>query len=149
VPTSSFQLLQCNLRPKYLPSKKKKSSALSKHHQHIADISLNDQWNDLIIQPLTSLESGLYQKRLLIVIDALDEFDGDQDVRAILRLFSHVHTLTTFQMRIFITSRPETPIRLGFEKIDSILHHDIGPCKGGLCCRLLTRRVAVSIRIQR
>ena len=109
-----------------MPSLKKHlSSLLLKHHQDITDISLNDQWNDLIVQPLTSLESGLHPIRLLIVIDALDECDGDNNVRAILRLLSQIHSIAIIQLRVFITSRPETPIRLGFKKIASILHHDL------------------------
>jgi hypothetical protein len=109
-----------------IPSLKKHLSAsLLKHYQDITDISLNDQWNDLIVQPLTNLESGLHQKRLLIVIDALDECDGDDGVRAILRLLSEIQSFTTVQLRVFITSRPETPIHLGFNKMASILHHDL------------------------
>ncbi|KAJ5717182.1 hypothetical protein N7488_002828 [Penicillium malachiteum] len=44
---------------------------------------------------------------LVIVIDALDEFDGDND------------------LRLFLTSRPELVIRLGFSKIPTDDHQDL------------------------
>ena len=61
-----------------------------------------------------------------------DECEDEQDARLILRLFSQARDLNAqgVRMRIFITSRPETPIRLGFrndilasDHQDFILHH--------------------------
>ena len=92
-----------------------------------------EQWKVLILQPLLQLgrESPPSQP-ILLVIDALDECEDEQDSRMILRLFSQASDLNSqaARMRIFITSRPETPIRLGFkndipasEHQDFILHH--------------------------
>src|SRR5436305_11883559 len=67
----------------------------------------------------------LSQSPLIIVIDALDECDGDKDVRAILRLLTEAKLLDSIKLRIFITSRPETPIRLGFRDMPDILHRDL------------------------
>ena len=76
-----------------------------------------EQWKVLIFQPLLQLarESPPSQP-IVLVIDALDECEDEQDVRLILRLFSQARDLNALdaRMRIFITSRPETPIRLGF-----------------------------------
>ena len=77
----------------------------------------SDQWKVLIFQPLLHLgrESPPLQP-IILVIDALDECEDEQDARLILRLFSQARDLNAqgVRMRIFITSRPETPIRLGF-----------------------------------
>lgn len=118
-PTIAMQLVN------QLPSLKKLLSASLEKHQDVANLSLNDQWNHLVINPISNLKPGFHEKQLLIIIDALDECDGDDDVRAILRLLSEVHSLTAVQLRILITSRPETPVRLGFDKMASILHHDL------------------------
>ncbi|KEZ41880.1 hypothetical protein SAPIO_CDS6697 [Scedosporium apiospermum] len=66
-------------------------------------------------------------KRIILVIDALDECERDGDIRAIIYLLSQAKTLTSVQLRCFVTSRPELPIRLGFNDIrgkyhDLILH---------------------------
>ena len=93
----------------------------------------SDQWKVLIFQPLLHLgrESSPPQQ-IILVIDALDECEDEQDARLILRLFSQARDLNAqgVRMRIFITSRPETPIRLGFrndipasDHEDFILHH--------------------------
>jgi hypothetical protein len=108
-----------------MPSLKKHLSASLSKHPDITDILLSDQWKHLIVEPLTNLEGSLHQTRLLIVIDALDECDGDDDVRAILRLLSEAQIITAVQLRVFVTSRPEMPIRLGFNNMASILHHDL------------------------
>ena len=80
--------------------------------------SRSDQWKVLILQPLLQLgrESPPSQP-IILVIDALDECEDEQDARLILRLLSQAKDLNAqaVRMRIFITSRPETPIRLGFK----------------------------------
>ena len=99
----------------------------------ISQRSGSEQWKLLIFQPLLRLgrESSPLQP-IILVIDALDECEDEQDARLILRLFSQARDLNAqgVRMRIFITSRPETPIRLGFrndipasEHQDFILHH--------------------------
>ena len=99
----------------------------------ISQRSQGEQWKVLILQPLLQLsrESPPPQP-IILVIDALDECEDEQDARLILRLFSQARDLNAqaVRMRIFITSRPETPIRLGFKNDipagdhqDFILHH--------------------------
>jgi len=84
-----------------------------------------DQWKLLILEPLSNLKAGSLQQPLILVIDALDECDGDNDIRGILELLSEAKTLKTVRLRIFLTSRPETPIRLGFKNMPGILHQDL------------------------
>lgn len=47
---------------------------------------------------------------MVIVIDALDECDPDDDIRVVLQLLPQVRQ--ALGLRIFLTSRPELPIRL-------------------------------------
>jgi hypothetical protein len=53
----------------------------------------------------------------MVVINALDECDREEDVRIIIRLFLQVNQITLVQLKFFLTSRPELPIRLGFKDI--------------------------------
>ncbi len=108
------------------------SSALKQHictgvdeHNDIADRWQRDQWEHLILQPLSKLMANSCQSPLILVIDALDECDGDNDVKGILQLFAEAKSLKPIQLRIFITSRPETSIRLGFRDMPGILHRDL------------------------
>jgi hypothetical protein len=99
--------------------------AITKHGD-IGQQTLPNQWKHLILQPLLMLEKTLLLSFVLIVvIDALDECDGDEDLPVILRLLSEIKHLKILRVRVFITSRPETPIRHGFRKIPQIIHHDL------------------------
>jgi NACHT domain len=106
-------------------------SALKQHictavdEHDIAGQSQRDQWRHLILQPLSKLTANSCQSPLILVIDALDECDGDRDVKGILQLFAEAKSLEPIPLRIFVTSRPETPIRLGFRNIPGILHRDL------------------------
>ena len=67
-------------------------------------------------------------RKVMIVLDALDECEREEDIRLIIRLLSRDHTSESFsKIRLFVTSRPELPIRLGFAAVsgtykDLILH---------------------------
>jgi hypothetical protein len=51
------------------------------------------------------------------LVDALDECDREEDVRIIIYLLSQVRHLKSVRLKLFVTNRPELPIRLGFEDI--------------------------------
>ena len=71
--------------------------------------SFRDQWRQLILEPLSRLEDSL-QPYYILVVDALDECDGETDIRIILQLFAEAQSLKTVRLRIFLTSRPDIPI---------------------------------------
>jgi hypothetical protein len=91
----------------------------------ITQRGIDEQWKYLIYQPLANLkEVSLQSELFVLVIDALDECEGDNDTRLILRLLADAKTLDTIRLRVFITSRPETPIRFGFCAIPEAAHQD-------------------------
>jgi hypothetical protein len=90
----------------------------------IANKTLRDQWKELILQPLFKLEIGSSQAPLLIIIDALDECEKDNDMSKVLQLLRDVRNLSKIRFRIFITSRPEIPIRYGFSQVPDDEHRD-------------------------
>ncbi|MCJ1421928.1 hypothetical protein MMC32_008295, partial [Xylographa parallela] len=96
--------------------------AITKHH-NIAMQGLRNQWKELVVQPLSKL-NGQWPT-LSLVIDALDECENQEDVKLILQLFVETKGLAGVNFGIFVTSRPETPIRLGFREMPDIVHQDL------------------------
>ena len=84
---------------------------------------LYNQWKELIIRPLSRIGSS--KSHLVFVIDALDECQGEDDVKLILQLFVAAKDLTAVQLRFILTSRPEVAIRLGFRDIPEIIHQNL------------------------
>ncbi|KAI9708129.1 MAG: hypothetical protein M1828_003189, partial [Chrysothrix sp. TS-e1954] len=91
----------------------------------IADHSLRDQWTRLILRPLSKLEAPTTpQVPLMVVIDALDECEDEEDVKRVIQLFAEAKALGEGRLRLFLTSRRETPIRLGFGEIPGDQYYD-------------------------
>jgi NACHT domain len=88
----------------------------------IASLSLSEQWRQLVLSPLSNLQSESCQSYILIV-DALDECEDNEDVRIILQLLAEARSLTV-RLRVFLTSRPEIPIRHGIYHIPQAEHQD-------------------------
>lgn len=93
--------------------------------KEIASQTLRDQWNQLILRPLSKLKASSLRSPLVIVVDALDECEGDNDIRLLLQLLTESKNIRSIRLRIFLTSRAETSIRLGFRSMPTILHHDL------------------------
>ncbi|OCK84563.1 hypothetical protein K432DRAFT_459807, partial [Lepidopterella palustris CBS 459.81] len=83
-----------------------------------------EQWRQLILEPLLKLQCSAPRPSLVLVVDALDECENEGDIRTIVNLLSSARLLSTVRLRILITSRPEIPIRQGFDEIPDIGHHD-------------------------
>ena len=80
----------------------------------------------LFFEPLSQIKQSFGPVlRLVIVVDALDECEREGDIRNILHLFSPTQHLKSICVRIFLTSRPELPICLGFKKMSSDAHQDV------------------------
>ncbi|KFZ24680.1 hypothetical protein V502_00841, partial [Pseudogymnoascus sp. VKM F-4520 (FW-2644)] len=116
----------------------------------IANLSLEDQWRHLVLGPLLRLEKshqsdianqsffGRWRPHFLsppsrldkphqsyiLVVDALDECEGDNDVRKILELLAEARSLKTVRLRVFLTSRSEIPIRRGIRRIPQVENWD-------------------------
>ena len=82
--------------------------------------TMRDQFTKLILEPLSQLQVVRKAGTIVIVVDALDECEQKEDVRTIIHLFSQTRTLQSPRLRFFTTSRPELPIRLGFNTIDGM-----------------------------
>jgi NACHT domain len=93
----------------------------------ISGKNLKDQFNNLILQPLSQMMmSGASESlKLVLVVDALDECEGDNHIKSIIHLFSQTQSIRGVFMRILLTSRPELPLRLGFINLSDDAHQDV------------------------
>jgi len=99
-------------------------------HSDIWNQRLSEQWKYLILDPLKNAPAQSIQ--LVIVIDALDECDSTDDIQLILKLLAQAKCLETIRLRVLVTSRPETPILLGFRNLPGEVYqgfvlHNIPP----------------------
>jgi len=92
------------------------------NNPNITKQGLRDQWEHLIRRPLSQVND--LPSELILVIDALDECDGEEDIRLILHLLAQANSPGSVRLKIFATSRPETPIQLGFADISNDAHRD-------------------------
>jgi hypothetical protein len=98
-------------------------------HSDIISLSLQDQWRQLVLRPLSKLDGNSCPSSYILVIDALDECDNDKNIRIILQLLAEARSLKRVRLRVFLTSRSEVPIRYGYyqlpetERYDLVLHN--------------------------
>lgn len=107
---------------KQIPSLQKQIYNAIAKQSNIASLSLSDQWHQLVLSPLSRLEES--HQSYVLVVDALDECEDDNDVRRILELLAEARSLKTVQLRVFLTSRPEIPIRYSMHNIPQAEHQD-------------------------
>jgi hypothetical protein len=93
-------------------------------HNDIASRSLRDQWQLLVLGPLSKLDGSSCRTSYVLVVDALDECDDNNNIRIILQLLAEARSLEKVRLRIFLTSRPEVPIRHGFNQMSKTEHRD-------------------------
>lgn len=83
---------------------------------------VEEQFSQLILQPRSTLPKEDWKgKQVVIVVDALDECWQQNDAADVLRLLSTAEPW----LRVFVTSRPELPIRLGFIDIKGEFEHEL------------------------
>ena len=78
---------------------------------------LLQQWQQLILKPLTRVVAGSFKLPILIVVDALDECEDYKDTALFVNLLAGLQELVDMQVRTLITSRPDIVIREGFNKV--------------------------------
>jgi len=100
-----------------------------KEHSDIGSRTLRDQWHELVLRPLSKLNRKAGSSSYILVVDALDECAKESNIRVLIHLLSEARLLLDVRLRIFLTSRPELPIRYGFSQItlegygDFVLHN--------------------------
>ncbi|OCK85214.1 hypothetical protein K432DRAFT_287171, partial [Lepidopterella palustris CBS 459.81] len=75
---------------------------------------LRDQWRQLVLYPLLRFGSSSCPLSYMLIVDALNKCDNKGDILMILQFLTKTRTLKTVRLRVFLTSRPEIPMRHGF-----------------------------------
>lgn len=109
---------------KALPMLKESICEAFSLHEDVTRQGLREQWRELIVRPLSKVRLS-NRPTVNIVVDALDECGSDDDIRRLLQLFVEVKDITTVNLGVFVTSRPEFVISLGFGKIPEIIHKNL------------------------
>ncbi|KAL8835874.1 MAG: hypothetical protein Q9176_006647 [Flavoplaca citrina] len=109
---------------KVSPQLKRLISEVILSHADVTRQGLRNQWRELILAPLSGYQSS-DRPTLNFVIDALDECGSDDEIRLILQLCVEVKTVKEVDLGVFVTSRPEIAIRLGFDAIPDIIHQKL------------------------
>ncbi|KAI9776915.1 MAG: hypothetical protein M1839_009157, partial [Geoglossum umbratile] len=92
----------------------------------ISERVLKDQFDKLILHPLLEIQRAPSQAlAYVVVIDALDECEREEDIRVILQLLARTKDIKPVSLRILVTSRPELPIRLGFKQMSDGTYQDL------------------------
>lgn len=86
-----------------------------------------NQFEELLMKPLSGAHAD--DEPVLIVVDALDECERDEDVKLLIQLFSLCKKIKATCIKLFVTSRPDLPVRLGFCSIqgayENLVLHEI------------------------
>jgi hypothetical protein len=91
----------------------------------ISSKRMGEQFEKLIRTPLSNVPATGWDNRApVVVIDALDECERDKDIKILIKLLSNAKVLHSPRLKIFLNSRPELPIRVGFKAISQEYHQD-------------------------
>ncbi|KAF3914547.1 hypothetical protein ABW20_dc0104170 [Dactylellina cionopaga] len=84
--------------------------------------SLKEQFEKFIIEPLSLLDHPS-TVAVVVVIDALDECESEQEILLVLGFLGQLSHLEVVNLRFFITSRPEFAPLTGFQKLTKANAH--------------------------
>ncbi|KAF3931102.1 hypothetical protein ABW20_dc0107343 [Dactylellina cionopaga] len=87
--------------------------------------ALKEQFYRLILEPLSAVKTVPCKARLILVIDALDECDGAEDIKIIINLLVRLKDVRPVDIRVFLTSRPDLPIRPTFKRLPEDTYKDV------------------------
>ncbi|KAI9745038.1 MAG: hypothetical protein M1818_001316 [Claussenomyces sp. TS43310] len=87
-------------------------------------LPLADQWRQLVLGPLSKLDCCDHSSTYLLIVDGLDECEGDNTIQIILQLLAEAQSLEGVRLRIFITSRQEVAIRHSVNRMPQSKHQD-------------------------
>lgn len=78
------------------------------NQEDVMDRPVRDQWQKLIIDPLSRLDSDPFGTPVLLVIDALDECERELDVLAVIKALLTARSLSNIRLKILISTRSDT-----------------------------------------
>ncbi|KAI1158193.1 putative WD-repeat protein [Nemania serpens] len=107
-----------------LPELQKHMNNVVASDPRIRNVVLYEQWEKLVLEPLSQLGKSTSSHPQVIVVDALDECDNEDDVSLLIHCLADAAAVGNIPLRIFITSRPDQLIYYGFNRIPRDAHQD-------------------------
>jgi hypothetical protein len=92
-------------------------AAASSHR--IRGLGLYDQWEKLVLRPLAQPGREALPHPLVVVVDALDDCDNNDDVSLLIRCLAAAVAVEHVKLRVSVASRPDQPISIGFTSKDN------------------------------
>ncbi|KAF6824962.1 G-protein beta WD-40 repeats containing [Colletotrichum plurivorum] len=90
-----------------------------KQTDNISSRSIAEQFEQLVLRPLESLERESNEaSSSILIVDALDECSADTDVLTFAHLLSNLARSKSARIKVFVTSRPELAIQYAFDPIE-------------------------------
>ena len=86
---------------------------------------LREQFDNLLQGPLRATPVRRPTPTWVIVLDALDEIDTEQDIPVLINLLAELESTCSVKLRIFVTSRPELSVRRGFGSLSGGGHRKV------------------------
>jgi hypothetical protein len=122
-----FPTIAYNLARNYPPLAFTILEAL-KNDPDVANRTLNHQFTELVVKPIRAAAEQLTGQSIVVVIDGLDECANQTEVQTLLSVI--FRRSSELPLKIFITSRPEQLLRVGFnrqnpESYSRLILHDI------------------------
>ncbi|KAN0107830.1 hypothetical protein V8E51_007572 [Hyaloscypha variabilis] len=80
--------------------------------EDIANKTFTDQWDRLVLGPLSRLQTAGSEPPVVVVIDALDECEANwKTLKFLIQVLTGVNRLSNIHVRILLTSRPDADVR--------------------------------------
>jgi hypothetical protein len=122
-----FPTIAYNMARKYSPFASNILNVLE-NDPDIAKRTIYQQFTELLMKPTRVAAEKLAGKPIVVIIDALDECANQTDVQTLLSILFQRSSELSF--KIFITSRPEQVVRVGFncqnpDSYSKLILHDI------------------------
>lgn len=89
-------------------------------HRNICERTMADQWKELVVKPLSKVETQRTTPTIVILVDALDECDSEEEIRNVTKCISGAPNVDNFSLRFILTSRPESHIRAYFRPLVAV-----------------------------
>ncbi|KIJ53551.1 hypothetical protein M422DRAFT_139107, partial [Sphaerobolus stellatus SS14] len=102
-----------------LPSYQQELVTVLSTHRDPRGLNLQDQYQYLIVEPLNTI-SGVRSEPLVLSVDALDECEDKDGTEELLRVI--LEASLDFPLKFFLTGRPESALRQGFQ-VDNFGHN--------------------------
>ena len=96
--------------------------------EDIVSKTLSDQWSQLVLGPLSRLGTACSESSIIIVVDALDECEGNwKTLKFLVQVLTEVNSLSNIRVRVLLTSRPDADVRVALAGLDDVqcLQYDL------------------------